>query len=357
MTAHLEPVLREATPQDLPAMIAVIERAFDHWPAFDVDVPPIEHLRWKTAPHDGLAPRHLVAEIDQRIVAVRLRWESRIQIGPQEYVSETGADFAVDPEFQGRGLSRLLSSAVHDALVANPRPGFGTLSNAPQVQHMNEPGLLERTLTVWHRAFTPRAHAAVHFREGGLGQLGRLAATAASSRLPSRHHASTRIELIGRFDERTDALWERARRSWDVITSRHSSYLNWRFERPASGNGDVLLLADGDRASAYAVLRYSAGQAALVDLLWDREERGALRTIVQAALARARNAGATGLDCALPAGHTAEGELRHAGFAVVGEQTMLLGSHDSGENPPEAIDLMADRSRSMHLTMSDFDQH
>ena len=74
-----------------------------------------------------------------------------------------------------------------------------------------------------------------------------------------------------------------------------------------------------------------------------------------AAVDQLRHLGATDVACWLPTGHEVEPHLRRAGFAIVGTQTLLLGSATSSEHPPEAIDIFRDRARPMHFTMSDVD--
>jgi hypothetical protein len=301
-----------------------------------------------------LDPPHYVLEIDGRIAGVRLQWRNRVQLGDLEFTAEAGADLAIHPDFQGRGLSRVVSDYISNRRISDPIPGISFLSNAPQVRHMNEPDFIERPVSTWHRPFDTRSRLAVGFRDRGLAGAGRAliaGGRAGDPRLPD----GTRLEVLDRFDDRVDGLFERARRAFDIIFFRRADYVNWRFQHPESGDHVIVGLLVGDRLLGYTVVKRSWNQGDLMDLLWDPAVPEALPALVQAAITELRRAGASGVTCWLPAGHEAEATLRRAGFGVVGTQTLLLGSPTNGESPPEAIEVLADLDRSMHVTMSDFD--
>lgn len=254
MTATTDPLFRDATVEDALAMLEVIGAAFARWPPVDVGVPPIEHLRWKMSPPGDIPLHHVIVFVEGRPAAAQLRWVCRLQVGANDYIGDTPADLAVHPAFQGQGFSRLIKERDHARLVAGKAPGFDMLSNAPQVRHMNEPDLITRQMTTWFHPFRLRSYASAHYRHGGLPGLAgavrrRLARRAATPRDP------VRIEVLERFDERTDDLWEAARRSFDVLTFRDADYLNWRFARPLAGPVTILGLTEGARVHAYAVVR------------------------------------------------------------------------------------------------------
>jgi len=335
-------------------MLAVIEAAYGTWPGFDLTVPAIEHLRWKMAPGDGLHPKHIVILIEDQIVVSRLRWQNHIQIGGHTYLNETGADLAVHPEFQGRGLARLMVDTWTPEFLADPKASLGMVSSAPEVQTMDYPDTITRPVTTWHRPFGLRPYLGVH-RRLGLAQLAQAIRVRRWASRQPRGLPGSRIELVERFDARVDDLWERARPSFDVIPYRTSAYLNWRFAHPASGSPELLTLTRGDRALAYAAVKHSGTEGQLQDFLWAPDEPEALIVILEAAAHRLRRSGAAGVTCWLPGGHRAEGALRRAGFAAVGEQRLVVGTETRGETPPEALEILRDESRSIHVTMSDFD--
>jgi len=346
------PEVRDAVPGEIPDMLAVIQAAFPRWPLIEVDASPLEHLRWKMRDGSVDGPKHTVALIDGQIVATRLRWENRIDLDGREHRLETGADFAVHPDYQGRGLSRLVREHFHQRLIEHPRPGISMPSRSPQVRYMTSDSLIGRPLTVWFRPFGARAFAAA-VRTASPSNLWKSARSTVGHR-----RAVTdveRTEVLVEFDGRVDDLWNRARGAFDIIASRRSAYLNWRFARPESGNPEILALIGDGRLSAYGVLKRSGREANLVDLLWDPAVPDALPAIVAASVERCRGEGIRGVTCWLPSGHLAEPALRRNGFIAVGHDEVLLGNGDAGETSAEVLAIFEDPGRTMHITMSDFD--
>jgi hypothetical protein len=59
--------IRNADEADVPQMVENLLRAFQGWPAFEIEVPAIEHLRWKMR-SDPISPRNQwVTEVDGQI--------------------------------------------------------------------------------------------------------------------------------------------------------------------------------------------------------------------------------------------------------------------------------------------------
>ena len=78
--------IRNAREADWPQMVDLLFRAFHRWPAFELSVPPLEHLRWK-ARSDPMTPRHQwVTEVDGRIVAMIVRIIRRVRVRGEDYI-------------------------------------------------------------------------------------------------------------------------------------------------------------------------------------------------------------------------------------------------------------------------------
>jgi hypothetical protein len=353
MTDTTTPTIRDATLDDAPAMLEVIQAAFEGWSPLHSQSSALEYLRWKMSPPSAVPLHHAIVEFDDRVAATQLRWVGRMLVGGREYPTETGADVAVHPDFQRRGLARLIKDRDHHRLVAGQIGGFGMLSNAPQVRHMNEPNIISRQMTTWTRPFQSRRFAVVHLRDGGVGQLARAARRALTRRTPAP--AVGQIETLDRFDDRTDALWLQARDEFDLISFRDADYLNWRFTPAQNGRTTILGLVNGERVLAYVALRLAADRGDLMDWLWVPEAEPDLPALLATSLHRLRALGARRVDCWLPDGHRAEPALHAAGFARVGTQHILFGGRNHGESPPEVLDVCEDPTSKIHLTMSDFD--
>lgn len=344
-------LIRDAHLDEAPAMLEVITAAFPRWPAQETTTSALAHLRWKMAPEAGLPTLHTVATVDGRIAATRLRWVNRVMIDGREYLQETGADFAVHPDFQGRGISRAIREHFHEELKRDPRPGISMLTKSPQVRYMTSELLVPRKLTVWHRPLGRGQAALAQLRRPTPHTVGR-AIRAAVSR---PHLPEGTVTTLERFDERTDRLWERARPAFDIVTDRSAAYLNWRFAQPAAGPATILACLDADEVLAYAVVKRADDVGQLVDLLWDPAHPSALGNVVSAALDHARVSGARAIICWLPTVHPATRVMRDLGFLAVATDEVLLGNGDEGETQPELLEIFQDPARSLHVTMSDFD--
>ncbi|MDA0351903.1 MAG: hypothetical protein O3A10_06795 [Chloroflexi bacterium] len=348
-----EPTIRDATIEDAPAMLEVITAAFECWPDFALEVPPIDHLRWKMASPDGVPLHHSVVLVGDRVAAAQLRWARRLSVRGETRIGETGADLAVHPDFRGQRLSRLISDRDDARLRADRVTGFAMQSNAAQVRHLNR-DRITRELDTWVRPFGWRSFVATHRNAGGWGQALRASVRRVMSRTPGLS-AAARIEVLDRFDARTDDIWAAARDAYDVIAFRNAEYLNWRFARPVTGHPTILAIFEGDRALAYAVVRHAGGRGDLMDWLWRPDAAAVVPALLGAAISHLQQGGATDVTCWLPRRHDAEQALRAAGFARTGTQEMLFGIRNSAEERTPDLDVYDDPASTLHIAMCDFD--
>lgn len=349
-----EPTIRDATLDDAPAILEVIEAAYERWPPVEVSVTPLAHLRWKMSPPGGIPLHHTIVEVGERTAAVELRWVCHVLIGGGEYMAEIGADLAVHPDFRGRGLSRLIKDHQDARRRVQGLSGFSTLSAAAEVVHMNEPDMVTRPMTTWTQPFRPWSYAAVHAREGGIQQLMRASRRRWLTSSPVLN-GSLRIEVLDRFDARTDEVWESARGAYDLIPFRDADYLNWRVRAGYRHQPAALAVLEGSRVLAYAIVGRTDDRGHLLDWLWRPGDEHVLPALLEAAADRLRASGAAGISCWLPTGHAAEAVLEQSGFARVGTQPILFGSRELSAGRPQFLEVYEDLDRPIHLTMSDFD--
>jgi hypothetical protein len=102
--------VRVPSESDIPAMVSLLVRAFGHWPRHpDPGIPPAEHLRWKLDNHEVARRIHTVAEIGDRMISVRLRLMQPALIEGRPVLLRQAVDDAVDPDYQGRGVNRVMT--------------------------------------------------------------------------------------------------------------------------------------------------------------------------------------------------------------------------------------------------------
>jgi len=103
--------IRQAAPQDLSALMAINEKAFDAYFGryhADPQMPPGAatkiYAEWVRSAFDGWADWVLVAEVDDKIAGYGL-WRKPLEIETKNSLRVAHYDLAaIDPEFRGRGL-------------------------------------------------------------------------------------------------------------------------------------------------------------------------------------------------------------------------------------------------------------
>lgn len=350
------PVMRNAVTGDVPAMVRVLEGAFARWPLFDIGVTPEEHLRWKMELGTDLdADRHRVVVIGEEVVGVRLRWLTRVDVRGAEYLADAGADVAVHPAWQGRGIGRVIT-AERDRQAAESRYlSIQTVSRSPQLLHLNDvPTHIHRPIGIWTRAFSPRAVLSAHLRSRAFRSLPHRLWDSLLPRQQRQAATTPEIVVLEGFDERTDALWELARPTFDLIRHRTADYLNWRYIDGRAGDATVLAAIDGSRVLGFAVFKISGRAANVLDLVVDPGHRTVGHALLTAGTERMRALGALSVTCWLPPGHADEAALRAASFLPVGTTTLDFRRRDQA-GPPVAVAVIEDPASRMHVTLGDFD--
>jgi predicted N-acetyltransferase YhbS len=349
-------ILRAARPEDVPAMVRVLKAAFPRWPAVDIGVTAEEHLRWKMEIGAEVDPaRHSVIELDGQVVAVRLRWITRVEVGGTEYLADAGADVAVDPARQGYGLGRMLATQRDEQAAESRYVSFQTPSRSPQLLHMNDvPEHILRPLGMWVRFFSPWEAAKADLRLRMFGALPGHVLRALRARATSPEPRVGRVEDLDHFDARTDALWEKVRRSFGVARVRTAGYLNWRYADRRGGDSVIVAVLDGPSVLGFAVFRRSGDEAQVLDLVVDADHRDVGRDLLEAGCVRMRASGARRVNCWLPPAHADEVSLRASGFVRAGTGTLDFRRRDKA-GPPAAVSVIEDPRTQMHITMGDFD--
>lgn len=93
------------------------------------------------------------------------------------------------------------------------------------------------------------------------------------------------VEIVRRFDEGFDALWNRVAGSFDLAVRRDAAYLNWRYIEPPHVRYTVAALRREDRVEGYAVyrhLREPHGRVTqIVDLLTAPDDERGLKALLR----------------------------------------------------------------------------
>ncbi len=351
-------VARAAELTDAPAMLRVVQHAFRRWPAVPIDVSPLEHLEWKMTPPGGDVRYHTVVTLDGEVVASKLRWVARDRLRGHEYVTDSGADFAVAPTYQGRGLGRLTVDFETKGDRSRGEIAFDLVSTNVIIRDaIGREGKIARPLCAWSRPLRARSFVSANLRSGGPFRLARAAITALARRVAGRREVGAlEVVLFDRFDQRADALWSEAQLQFDFARVRDAEFLNWRYADPRAGRANILGAVEAGELLGYAVVRPAERSLNLADLLVHPGHPDAGIALLRSASELGRVEGATSIIAWLPPAHPYEELLSAAGF--VPSRTALANEYFQPRGHDQAAPLLeafADPSLREHVTMGDFD--
>jgi len=350
--------IRVPTEADIPAMVSVLLRAFGTWPRLpDPGITPAEHLRWKFDNHEVARRIHTVAEIEGRMVSVRLRLIQTALIRGRPVMVRQAVDDSVDPDYQGRGVNTAMSDYFEEHLITGDvAMNFSTSFLAPR-RPQSGYRTLGRELVVLYRALglkslwaTSRPGVGESFgrRVRGRGLLRALAAAARPSRV-----GPIEIRGLERFPESADRLFEHAQREFDWILLRTASYLNWRYLHPGSGPFTVRAVFEKGELIGYCVVRLGGACAHVADLLALPGRRDVADALVVDALETAAGSGAAAIVCWLVSDHPYFEIVRRRGFVVTDATTGCMVKNEELE--PDALDFLDQPETRVHLTAGDSD--
>jgi predicted N-acetyltransferase YhbS len=358
--------IRSASGADEPKMLELLFRAFQRWPAFEIQVPAVEHLRWKMRSDPLAARHHFVAEIDGRIVAMMLRIVRRVRVRGKTSLARDGVDAAVDPRYQGRGLY----GAVLDHSQAVPQGAeYGLAfwySTNPRTRRRSRPEewiSLGNPIQVLQKPF--KAGAIVARRRERYG--GRVPAPLAVLRIGlakavnrllhppywRRARCEGSISTLERFDERIGGFFEQAARPFDFIVVRSTDYLNWRYCDPAAGRFTVRVAEQEGRLLAYLVFKIADEEGYIADILALPGRSDVVRSLIEDALRIFRKAGVEQVTCWMISRHPYNGILRRYGFLDSREDVGF--GYQPASLPASELEFLEDSRARIHLTHGDSD--
>jgi hypothetical protein len=245
-----------------------------------------------------------------KLVGLSAGTRLRMWMGGIECFGESRNDWIVHPDFRKQNLWRRAK-----ALKATESPIlFGWSQRGPALYtRFKWVGDPVRPLIRILDAGPLLAHFA---RSGILASVG--TGVSHSMRIftqPSRRNST--VVRLDRFDERADALWERARHPSGAMIVREHRYLNWRYcERPdvpyflyGAGRGAELEGFLVARVTTWRGMRWGY----LVDFLAPENSPGILSSLIAAALDELRSLGAAGV-ATFATDRTARRALFRSGF-------------------------------------------
>lgn len=276
MTTETSIVARPATDADRASVLDLLAASL----GWDLSSGLAEYFEWKHVANPfGRSPAWVAIDGD-RIVGFRtfLRWEFE-DAGGVVRRAVRAVDTATHPEYQGRGIFRLLTMAAVEAMIADD---VQFVFNTPNDQ--SRPGYLKMG---WVEVGRPATSVRVRSPQALVRML--------SSRVPAGRWplpggaGAPALELLA--DPRIDELLRVLGPASGLRTKRTRSHLEWRYGFEPLGYRALSL--GRDPAEGIAIFRVRArgrsAEAALCDVLVPRGETGTARRLAGAV---ARSTGA-----------------------------------------------------------------
>lgn len=192
-----------------------------------------------------------------------------------------------------------------------------------------------------------------------LGMIGAGATAAArmvSYPLRRRSHGNGRVVRLDAFDDRVDALWERARRPTKAMVIRDRRYLNWRYRDRPDATYLLYGFERGAELEGFLVARRTTYKGMpwgyLVDFLTPENSRDAVSSLIDAAVDELRRLGAAAVVCYVT-DDDARATLYRRGFFSAPQSDPMRFPLSFAESHPELKKFAA--MSSWYLTMGDGD--
>ena len=341
---------------DEEGLLEMLTAAFGRWPGVDIDVPVIDHFRWKLLSR-GAQSWHQLVTIDGRIAGARLHIPQRIKVGDRILRSVQPVDTAVHPNYRNQGVMDRLRRVEHAQLAATTDLRFNVRSANTAITRLRAKYAGE-TVQFANRTEVLTNYLGVLADGSSWGiRLARSASLfvrrlgyALFDRQPNGE--SCTIRTVAKFDERVDAFWQEAAAEFAFIVERTKDYLNWRFAVPCAGGFIIRLAEEDGQLLGYSVLRVSGGRGYVADLLALPNRPDVVRSLLRDGLTFFRDTGVRAVDCWTQAHHPYRATLRRLGF-LHRRRTIVLACLPFSS--PAELDFARSRRAPIHVMAGDTD--
>jgi GNAT superfamily N-acetyltransferase len=327
MSSERDWTLRYYRDGDEQGILDLLTAAFGRWPAVDIDVPPIDHLRWKLTSDPLALKSHYVAVAnDGRIIGVQIIIVQHLKYGDRMLLADTCTDYAVHPDFQGRGLSREIWNFDPD-YFASTFDLIISISDSPVVLHQ------VKTIG-WGR---PLANT-IEWLEY-------------TEPPPARATSTVQVATVREFDERIDEFCGAVLAPFELAIARDRSYLNWRYADSRAGRHTICIAEEGGRLVGYAVYAISRSKGFVAELLVLPDRLDVVETLAADAVRYFAEEGVSTVRCWSPQRHPYRDSLLGAGFRVL----RPVGQFGFGPHGDVKIPARDDPNAPVHFTVGDTD--
>ncbi|MDD1765709.1 MAG: hypothetical protein LUO84_04565 [Methanomassiliicoccales archaeon] len=317
--------VRGYEPGDEASILLLLERAF-RWPAFDIEVPKIDHWRWKYLDNPlGFQLIGLV-EDENGIICHSGGLPLMIMVGSELFRGLEGSDICRDPD---RASESMLIDAIRSKNEQAGKKGIEFAFSFPaegMYGHLvGEFGYRDTGLRMLRHIFVLQPER--FFKEVRMGPFKRIVYWLSTMGKGRAHQSAARdsngydLEDLDRFDSEFDELTLIAAKSFGIIPLRSQERMNWRYADKRAGDFYIRTARHAGRMVGYVILKASGSKGSrycvVADLLIDPEFPTAVDVLLLESLRYARTMDAISLSCNLLDNHPYIKPLRRMGFVML----------------------------------------
>ena len=245
-------------------IVHLLDLVFDGWPKLDLISSPLEHWRWKYIDNPQKSRSVRVALSNNRIIGCAGNIILKIKIGDTALNCAQGVDFAVNPDFRGRGAITKMGELFDELITRhNVAVNYGIESN---------PILIARDLRRGHPHFPHtianlvrikdiEAHLnAIPVQKAWLMKYGFRVTKYVNKIMniinrPISRGEGLPVHEITHFDNQIEEFWKKVSSNYRFIIERNPEYLNWRYCDPRAGGFVVRQVRENEEILGYSVLK------------------------------------------------------------------------------------------------------
>ena len=310
------------------ALLALLNAAFGRWPPAKIAAEPAEHLAWKLS-SPGAHGTHVVVEAQGAIIGCRFTLARRVMLSGSELSTRFGADNAVHPDWQQRGVMTRMREFGWEQLAErfDLNSGITDSEAVLKIDMREKRRLFANKIEVLERnalkAPSASPVAGVTFRE------------------------------VAAFDDRVDGFSRDASRPFDVIVVRSKEYLNWRYADRRAGRFTIILAERDGELLGFAVLSVAGNKGTVADLLVLPERDELVEALLGHCVASLAASGAHRVQIWNAAHHPYRASLERSGFDARGAIQVTLGAYRPALEP--ALCVLDDPRAPVHFMAGDTD--
>ena len=250
------------SPGDEDDIIRLLQLVFKRWPPFDLKCTPLDHWNWRYKDNLTGQTTVTVAKDGNKLVGC-IHWNPRrVKVGGGIFLGCCSLDMGVHPDYRQIGISNDLISTVDELRIrAGMEFSYFETSNPMHLRTIKRKVPLYVDVTHFVRIKDIRLHLKKIFYKNKLIINIGFRTLHFINRIKNlikhfRQSKNTiRVSDIKTFDDRINKLWQAVSDTYEYITERNETYLDWRYGDSRRGGYTIKVAQDKKDVFGYIVLK------------------------------------------------------------------------------------------------------